>query len=183
MNLSSYRKYAKSLCIILLAILVSLYVFRHDTGEFVRVIERHEKLSIILSLVIYTLLGATLVPSELLTVFLINLYGPLVTVLVATVGNTLAAFMEFFVGGSVGDLAEFEKRKAKLPIFLREIPIASPVFILLARMLPGIGPKFVSLACGIYKVPLRTYTWTTLVSNLMGAIVIVSGGYRLLKLL
>ncbi len=112
-----------------------------------------------------------------------TLYRPIVTVLIATIGNTLAALLEFFIGGNIGDLAEFEKRQAKLPFHLGEIPLQSPLFLLLARMLPGFGPKFVSMTCGIYKVRLSTYTWTTLISNLIGAVMVVAGGYGLLKLL
>ncbi len=183
MNLSNYRKYLKPLIIILLAGLIFLYMFRQDTSEFFQFIEKHKNLSVIIILIAYTLLGATVIPSEPLTVFLITLYGPILAVLVATAGNTLAALLEFFIGGNLGDLADFEKRKAKLPFRLGEMPIHSPMFLLLARMLPGFGPKFVSLSCGMYKVRLSTYTWTTVVSNLLGAILVVSGGYGLLKLL
>ena len=183
MNLSSYRKYLKPMFVILLVILVVLYAFRQDASGLIKIIEKHKNLSILISLIVYTLLGATPIPSEPLTVFSITLYGPLWTVLIATVGNTLAALLEFFVGGNIGDLADFEKRKAKLPFRLGEIPIQSPIFLLLARMLPGLGPKFVSVASGIYRVPLFTYIWTAIVSHLIGAAILVSGGYSLLKLL
>ena len=162
---------------------VSLFVLRHDTNGWLNIIQKRQKLSIFISLVSYALLGATLIPSEPLTLLLLKLYGPFLAVTVATGGNTLAAFLEFFIGGNIGDMAEFEKRKAKLPFRLGEIPIQSPIFLLLARMLPGFGSKFVSLACGMYQVPLFTYTWTTFVSNLIGAVMVVFGGAGLLRLL
>jgi len=45
----------------------------------------------------------------------------------------------------------------------------SPLFLLLARMLPGFGSKFVSVAGGAFKVPFITYLWTTVAANLVGA--------------
>ena len=176
-------KYPRQLLIILSVGLISLLAFRQDISKFLTIVGKYPALSIVISLSLYALLGATPVPSEPLTLLLITLYRPIVTVLIVTIGNTLAALLEFFIGGNIGDLAEFEKRKAKLPFHLGEIPLQSPLFLLLARMLPGFGPKFVSMACGIYKVRLSTYTWTTLISNLIGAVMVVAGGYGLLKLL
>jgi len=162
---------------------VSLFMLRQDISGLLSIIQKHQNLSMVISLSLYTFLGATLIPSEPLTLFLIKLYGPFLAVTVAAIGNTFAAFLEFFIGGNIVDRAEFEKRKAWLPFHLGDLPVQSPLFILLARMLPGFGSKFVSLACGIYRVPLSTYAWTTFVSNLIGAVIMVAGGYGLLKLL
>jgi len=59
----------------------------------------------------------------------------------------------------------------------------SPVFLLLARMLPGFGPKFVSVASGVFHVPIFTYLWTTLTANIIGAVLVVFGGYGLINLI
>lgn len=182
-NPSNFNKYLKPVVILVMVAVVSYYFVKHDSNQLFAFIRKYQHLSMVLSLVLYTLLGATLIPSEPLTLFLTALYGPLLAALIATVGNTFAALLEFFIGGRLGDVADFEERRARLPFHLNKIPIQSPVFILLARMLPGFGPKFVSVVCGIYKVPLRTYTWTALVSNLLGAAIVVTGGYGLLKLL
>lgn len=183
MNKSNHLKYQQPLLVAVLVILVILCMSKIDTTYLFDFIKRYEKASVLISLLVYTLLGATLIPSEPLTLFLINLYGPWPAALIATVGNTLAAFLEFSIGGNIGDVAEFEKQRARLPFHLGDIPIQSPLFLLLGRMLPGYGPKFISLACGIYKVPLSTYAWTTFVSNLLGAVFVAFGGYGLLKLL
>ncbi|MEN6436747.1 MAG: hypothetical protein ABFD58_13125 [Anaerolineaceae bacterium] len=50
-------------------------------------------------------------------------------------------------------------------------------------MLPGFGPKFVSVVSGVYQVPMGTYLWTTVVANLLGAATIVLGGTGLLALI
>ena len=175
----------RSLVILLFVglVTITLLLLRPNTSTLLNNIQKHKNLGIVISLSLYALLGATVIPSEPLTLFLITLYGPIPTVLIAAVGNTLAALVEYFVGGNIGDVAEFEKRKAKLPFHLGDLPVQSPLFIMLVRMLPGFGPKFAGLACGIYKVPLSTYVWATFLSNLIGMAVFVAGGYGLIKLL
>lgn len=183
MKPSHDHKYLRGLLIILLVGFVPLFMLRQDTNGLLSIIQNHRNLSIVISLSLHTLIGATLIPSEPLTLFLIKLYGPFLAMTVAAIENTFAAFLEFFIGGNIGDLAEFVKRKARLPFYLDGLPVQSPLFILLARMLPGVGSKFVSRACGIYRVPLSTYAWTTFVSNSIGAVMVAAGGYGLLKLL
>lgn len=91
--------------------------------------------------------------------------------------------MDFYVGKGVSNFADFEKMKAKLPFHLGQLPMNSPITLIVVRFLPGYGSKFISIAAGVYQVPMITYLWTALVANLIGAIVIVAGGYGLIKAL
>ena len=109
--------------------------------------------------------------------------GPLFAILLATLGNTLAAIVEYFVGNDIKDLIDFEEKKKKLPFHLGQLPINSPVFLVLARMLPGYGAKFVSIACGVYHVPMITHVWTVAVSNLIGAALVTLWGTGLIHLI
>ncbi len=145
-------------------------------------LEGHAKLGLAACLFAYILLGITLFPSDPITLLVLAWKGPGAAILLATIGNTLAATLEFYIGYSLGDLADFEKRKAKLPFHLGQLPITSPGFLIFTRMLPGFGPKFTSVAAGVYQVPLFTTIWTAMLANLLGAILMVSGGYGLLKL-
>ena len=137
---------------------------------------------VVISLALYGILGASPVPSEPLTVLISTIYGPLAATLIAGIGNLLAALVEFFIGVKVGDVANFEQRKSKLPFGLGKMPVNSPAFLIGARMLPGYGPKFVSLVAGIYRVPLWRYIWTSAVSTLVGAAVFAYGGSQLVNL-
>jgi uncharacterized membrane protein YdjX (TVP38/TMEM64 family) len=137
---------------------------------------------VIFSLVLYGILGASPVPSEPLTVLISTIYGPLAATLIAGSGNLLAALVEFFIGVKVGDAANFEQRKSKLPFGLGKMKVDSPIFLIGARMLPGYGPKFVSLIAGIYRVSLWRYAWTSAVSTLLGAAVFAYGGSQLVNL-
>ncbi|HEX7557286.1 MAG TPA: VTT domain-containing protein [Leptolinea sp.] len=188
MNLKTFfitnlKTIIKTLAIVLLVILVSVFAARQDFSRVQAFIENNKHFSLLICLFIYAILGATPVPSEPLTVFITSFEGPLFAVIIATCGNTLAAIVEFFIGGRIGDISDFEKRKAQLPFHLGDLPINSPIFLLLGRMLPGFGPKFISIACGVYHVPMFTYLWTTVLSNLAGAIIVAFGGYGLIHLL
>ncbi len=145
-------------------------------------LEKYRTLGLVACLLAYVLLSLTPIPSEPVTVLVLTWKGPMVAILLATLGNTLAATIEFYIGRSLGDLADFEKKKEKLPFHLGQLPADSPLFLLLVRMVPGFGSKFVSLAAGLYEVPTITYLWTAIVSNLMGAVFFVLGGYGLTKL-
>jgi uncharacterized membrane protein YdjX (TVP38/TMEM64 family) len=172
------------ICVILLFIAGISYVVSHYNFSIIKTfIQQYEQYIILISLTLYAVLGATPIPSEPLTIFIASFEGPLLALILATFGNTLAALIEFYIGGSIGELSDFEKRKKQLPFHMGDLPIDSPILLLLGRMLPGFGPKFISIICGVYKVPLFTYLWTTVVSNLMGAAIIAYGGYSLINLL
>lgn len=168
--------------VFLFVILATVLAFNIDYVEVKQLIQENQVFGLFLCVLIYAVMGVTPIPSEPLTVILSGLAGPGWVVGLATIGNTLAALAEFYIGGEISDLSKFEEKKAKLPFNLGKLPANSPVFLLLARMLPGYGPKFVSVMCGIYHVPLFTYLWTTLVSTLLGAFVVAFGGYELIQL-
>jgi len=176
----------KVIRLFLMAVIIILVSYEFSTRGFSslqKFIQTHRQFSVLISLAIYAVLGATPIPSEPLTIFIASLDGPIYALLMATVGNTLAALVEFYIGGNIGNLADFEEKKSRLPFHLGDLPIDSPYLLLLGRMLPGFGPKFISIICGVYHISMFTYVWTTLVSNLLGAAIVAYGGYGLINLL
>jgi uncharacterized membrane protein YdjX (TVP38/TMEM64 family) len=172
----------RNLLLVVLAVLtLALFVSRQmeQVRQFIRA---SGWWGVLFSLVLYGILGASPIPSEPLTVLMSTIYGPLAATLIAGTGNLLAALVEFFIGVKVGDMANFEQRKSKLPFGLGKMSVDSPIFLIGARMLPGYGPKFISLIAGIYHVPLWRYIWTSAVSTLLGAAVFAYGGSQLVDL-
>jgi uncharacterized membrane protein YdjX (TVP38/TMEM64 family) len=135
------------------------------------------------TVLIYAVLGATPIPSEPLTILSTTIFGPFDAALAASLGNLLSAMIEYYIGWQIGNVSSFEKRKERLPFGLGKLPVDSPVFLIGARNLTAYGAKFVSLAAGMYHVPLWRYTWTTLVSTVAGAFIVAYGGWGLLQLL
>jgi uncharacterized membrane protein YdjX (TVP38/TMEM64 family) len=172
----------RNLLLIVLGVLVlALFVSRQmeQVRQFIRT---SGWWGVLFSLALFGILGASPIPSEPLTLLMSTIYGPLAATLIAGTGNLLAALIEFFIGVKVGDAANFEERKSKLPFGLGKMPVDSPIFLIGARMLPGYGPKFISLIAGIYHVPLWRYIWTSAVSTLLGAAVFAYGGSQLVNL-
>ena len=170
-----------TLIILFVAILI-LIIFLSREMTYVREFIRSSGwIGVVVSILLYAALGATPIPSEPLTVLLSTLFGPLTATLVAGVGNTLAALMEYFIGMRIGDVGDMVKRKEKLPWGLGKFPIDSPVFLILGRFLPGYGPKFVSLISGMFRVPILRYVWTVALPTLIGAAIFAYGGFGILS--
>ena len=134
---------------------------------------------IALSIVVYALLGMTLVPSEPLTLLLGAMFGPWIALLASGIGNTLAAIVEYYVGRRIGSATNLMEQKEKLPFGLGKLRIDSPLFLIGGRMIPGYGSKVVSFLAGIYHVPLYRYVWTTIIPIFAGSIVFAFGGFGL----
>jgi uncharacterized membrane protein YdjX (TVP38/TMEM64 family) len=135
------------------------------------------------TVLIYAVLGATPIPSEPLTILASTIFGPFYAALAASVGNVLSAMVEYYIGRQIGSVTSFDEKRAKLPFGLGKLPVDSPLFLIGARNLPGYGAKFVSLAAGIYRVPLRRYLWTTIVAIVPGSVLVAYGGMELLQFL
>jgi uncharacterized membrane protein YdjX (TVP38/TMEM64 family) len=166
---------------ILVIILVMVFVSREM--ESVRSFIRNSGwIGVLVSIGLYALLGFTPIPSEPLTVLLGTIYGPLLATVVAGTGNVLAAVMEYFVGARLSHIANFEERRKHLPFGLGRFPVNSVPFLLLARMLPGYGPKFVSVLAGVYRVPMLRYLWTAAIPTFLGSAIFAYGGSGLQNL-
>lgn len=138
---------------------------------------------LLISVAVYGLLGLTPIPSEPLTVLLSTVYNPLIATVVAGSGNLLAAVIEYILGERISSISSFEERKKHLPFGLGKLPVDSVPFLLIARSLPGYGPKFVSLLSGIYRVPIHRYLWTSALITFIGAAIFAYGGFGLIQLI
>jgi uncharacterized membrane protein YdjX (TVP38/TMEM64 family) len=163
------------LVVLLAFLLVLSYFLYKDKGQIKDFIDQSGRWAFLVSVLLFGILGASPIPSEPFTVLVTGLFGPFHAMLITFFGNTISGLVEYFIGTRIGDVADFENRKASLPLKLGKLPANSPVFLLAGRMIPGFGPKTVSLVSGVYKVPLGRYIWTGLVTNLAGAAIVAYG--------
>jgi uncharacterized membrane protein YdjX (TVP38/TMEM64 family) len=129
--------------------------------------------------VLYTLLSVTPIPTDPITVLMGAFYGPLWGLVISWAGNTAAAMFEYFLAHHLGNLAQFDKLRHKLPWGLANARVDSIWFLTLGRMAPGFGSKVVSVLAGLYHVPKRRYLWTVALTNLAGSLLYVLGGHIL----
>jgi uncharacterized membrane protein YdjX (TVP38/TMEM64 family) len=127
----------------------------------------------LVAVLLYGLLGLTLIPS---------LFGPWTATLSAGVGNTLAAVVEYHLGSRLNKMTHFVEKKEKLPLGLGKLPVTAPSFLIFARMIPGYGPKAVSVLAGVYRVPMFLYVWTSVIPTFAGAAIFAFGGSGLVGL-
>jgi len=170
------------LVVMLVILLVVVVFFSNElqvVGEFIR---RLGWLGWFASVLIFGLFGATPIPSEPVTVLITTIFGPLAAAIITSLGNILAAMVEYRIGGKMSNLADFNKLRERLPFGLNKVPVESPIFLMAARMLPGYGPKFISIISGIYKVPFYRYLWTTTVVTILGALLVSFSAHGILSL-
>jgi len=172
-------KRAQSISILVFSVFImalAAVIFATDLNKVKDFISQAGAWGIILSILIYALLGLTLIPSEPLTIFIGALFGPLMATLISWIGNTMSAFIEYYIGTHIGSATNFEEKKNKLPFGLGKLKVESPLFLIGGRMIPGYGPKVVSMLAGIYKVPALRYLWTTAIPIFFGSVIFAFGG-------
>jgi uncharacterized membrane protein YdjX (TVP38/TMEM64 family) len=161
---------------LLIMALVAVFVTT-DLNKIKSFISQAGAWGIIFSIFLYAVLGVTLIPSEPLTLFIGALFGPVMATLISWVGNTISAFIEYYIGTHIGSATNFEEKKHKLPFGLGKLKVESPLFLIGGRMIPGYGPKVVSMMAGIYRVPLLRYLWTTAIPIFFGSLIFAYGGF------
>ncbi|NMC84123.1 MAG: TVP38/TMEM64 family protein [Anaerolineaceae bacterium] len=173
---------SQSVYVLILSVLIMILAavfFTQDMNKIKSFISEAGIWGVIISIFLYALLGVTLIPSEPLTLFIGALFGPWLATLIAGTGNTLSAMVEYYLGTHIGSATNFQEKKDKLPFGLGKMKVESPVFLIGARMIPGYGPKIVSMMAGMYRVPILRYLWTTAIPIFCGAAVFAFGGFGL----
>jgi uncharacterized membrane protein YdjX (TVP38/TMEM64 family) len=166
-----------------LAMILALMMFvSQDMDRIREFIGSSGWVGILVAVLVYAVLGASPIPSEPLTVLLSTVFGPFIATIASGVGNLLAALIEYYIGERISHAASFAERRARLPFGLGKVPVESPIFLMAARMIPGYGPKFVSVMGGIYRVPIVRYTWTAAIPTFAGSAIFAYGGLGLLHL-
>ena len=145
-------------------------------------IQENQSQAILISLALYVMFGFTFLPSIPLTLFIAVLIGPLQAAVVAALGNTIAAFFEYQIGKTVGDVVDFEEKRSRLPFGLGKLPVKSPYFMLAARSIPA-APRAFSMVCGAYEVPMGIYLWTTSLTYFISSAILAYGGEKLINLI
>ncbi len=183
-NGKSNRSQAVSILIpSVLIMIIAAVLITQDMNKIKAFISQSGGWGILVSILLYAVLGLTLIPSEPLTVFIGVLFGPLLATLIAGVGNTASTLVEYFIGTRIGSAANFEEKREKLPFGLGHRKVDSPLFLIGGRMIPGYAPKVISMLAGIYKVPILRFLWTSAIPNFVGAAILAFGGFGIGALL
>ena len=137
----------------------------------------------LVAVILYVALAATPISTDPITIVMGTVYGPLLGSAIAWVGNILAGLVEYFFGSRIEKVTSFNKNKNNLPFGLGKLPVNSPSFLILGRLIPIYGGKIISILAGMNRVPIKLYLWTTAVTTFLGSIILALGGFHLINLL
>lgn len=163
-----------------LAVVIFLSKNSHLIGNF---LISTGPLAPIVALLLYPLLALTPIPNDPITIIIGVTYGPVAGVIIATLGNTLSALVEYAVAAKIGKRFNLKEEKKKLPFGLGHFSVNSVFLLLVGRTIPGYGSKVISFLAGTEGVPMRRYLWTSLATSLLGAVVLSYGGFGLVEIL
>jgi uncharacterized membrane protein YdjX (TVP38/TMEM64 family) len=179
---SSRAKSITTLIVTILVMALVVFIVIDQISNVKNFILSTGPFGLLVSVLLYAILGASPIPSEPFTVLITSIYGPLNATLVASSGNILSSLVEYFIGERIRNVANFDKQRTKMPFGLGKFPVNSPIFLISARAIPGYGPKFVSVISGIYRVPIWRYIWTTAITTIAGAVIVAYGGFGIMNL-
>ena len=137
----------------------------------------------LISITLQTAFGASPIPTEALTMLNGAMFGPIKGALYSWIGYMLASVIEYYMGKRIRRASDFDGRQIKLPFGLGRFPVDSPWVLILARIVPGYGPKVVGIVGGMYHVPLWRFIWTAAIATAVGALAFAYGGHSLRSLL
>jgi uncharacterized membrane protein YdjX (TVP38/TMEM64 family) len=135
----------------------------------------------VVAIILYPLLALSPITTDPITVVVGVAYGPLIGTLIAWVGNVLAMLLEYYFGVRLSKTINFEKEKDKMPFGLAKLPVNSVAFLILGRAIPGYGSKIISILAAAYKVPIKRYLWTSMLTSLLGSILLSYGGFGIIR--
>jgi uncharacterized membrane protein YdjX (TVP38/TMEM64 family) len=163
---------------IIIFVLVIYFLSKH-TRSIESILFKSGPLAPLIAIILYPLLAPTPITTDPVTVVVGVIYGPFAGFLIAWIGNTLAALVEYYLGAKIEQATNFEGYKEKLPFGLGKLPIDSVGVLIFGRMIPGYGGKIISILAGVYKVPIKRFLWTTAITNLLGSFLLAYGGFGL----
>jgi len=164
-----------------LIILIFLFYIAKNLKDVETIIRNAGFAGPLMAIVLFSVFALTPIPAEPLTVFCLFFYGPIIGSTITWIGGTTAALVEYHFGLHMRRIANIENTIKKLPFGLNKMPVDSPYFLIIGRLIPGYGSKIISLVAGIHHVPVKRYLWTTALTNLIGSILLAFGGYHILR--
>jgi uncharacterized membrane protein YdjX (TVP38/TMEM64 family) len=185
---TNYKRISIALCIVALIILIKISglqefltfeMLRHYRNQLLSITAQNYLFAVVLFILIYIAVVALSIPGaavlSLTAGFLFGFWG----VFYVNIGASIGAIGAFLVARYlIGDW--LQKRYAgKLASFNKEITENGYNYLLMLRFIPVFPFFLVNIFAGITRIPLTTYTWTTMVGIAPASFVFVYAGCQL----
>ncbi|MCL4374771.1 VTT domain-containing protein [Patescibacteria group bacterium] len=178
------KKTEKVTAILTLILFIPLiYLLVKNIHDVDNVVQRAGLAAPLVLVFFYGLFALTPVSTDPLTIISGVMFGPWFGIIISWVGNMTAATVEYYFGSHISRITKRRLTKNILPFGLHRLPVNSPWFLILGRLIPGYGGKIISVMAGMERVEIKLYLWTTMVTNFFGSVLLASGGYHLIRFL
>ncbi|GAC1308318.1 MAG: hypothetical protein NVS2B3_09150 [Vulcanimicrobiaceae bacterium] len=88
------------------------------------------------------------------------LFGPWVGSAVNAAGLVVAAVLGYLVALRTAELLDMEAQIARLPAWVRRYRVGSPMFLILVRIIPGLGGTIATQTAAALRVPMWRQVYT-----------------------
>lgn len=169
-----HRSLSALITLVILAVFMSIYLANRPTIQ--HWINASGPLGTIAILLIF-LLGA-LIPGpihDLLAILAGSLFGFFIGFIIAWLMQFISSIIGYYlVRNSVQEFSAANEYKQKLEKskwfkWLANLPVNSPLFLIVGRWFPYVGGHIVYIMAGIYKVPIQRFIWCTAISVILPA--------------
>jgi uncharacterized membrane protein YdjX (TVP38/TMEM64 family) len=104
------------------------------------------------------------------------LFGPLWGSVVNALGLVLAAVISYYVALRTSDAFDVKAQVERLPAWARRFQIGSPMFLIVVRIIPGLGGTIATQTAAALRVPLFRQVYTMCVIAVPICTVLAVGG-------
>lgn len=104
------------------------------------------------------------------------LFGPIVGSLVNAAGLVLGALLGYFIALHTSRLLDLDSQIRRLPAWVHRFRVGSPVFLILVRIIPGIGGTLATQLAAALRVPLLRHVVTFCIVTIPFCTLLAFGG-------
>ena len=104
------------------------------------------------------------------------LFGPVVGSLVNVVGLVLGAVIGYFIACRTSRLFDLDSQIRRLPSWVHRFRVGSPLFLVLVRIIPGVGGTLATQVAAAMRVPLLRHVTTFCIVTIPFCTLLAFGG-------
>lgn len=105
------------------------------------------------------------------------LFGPWIGSLVNAAGIVLAAVAGYYIARRTSKLLEIDRQIERLPRWVRRFQVGSPMFLIVVRLLPGMGGTIATQTAASLRVPLWRQVYTMSLAAIPLCTILAFGGH------
>jgi uncharacterized membrane protein YdjX (TVP38/TMEM64 family) len=169
LHASQYARFLSIGSLTLFLLLTGIYVYGIHTGtakEWLSSIRHLGGYGIILGIIIQAMVNAIPAPGEFVSVFLIEIYGPVAGGFYSWIGGILGAFLAYHLSTWIARPMIEPLAKPYLKKADQWLQKQGKLGLLLIRFVPLVPYHFINYAAGILRVNKKAFIWTTAVGIL-----------------